>query len=131
VIYDFSLGIYVAGSNSANPGSDGRNSDITIKRAYIFDNDGQGFLGAGDNLIIEDSIFVNNGFGQASLNHNIYIDKSGGAVSNEIVRNNKLYKSAMINGKCTGGSLTVHGDHTNLFWHIPATTLTLSGGLKR
>lgn len=113
-IFDFSIGIQLAGSNAPNSGSDKRNSDLIVRRAYVHDNGGQGFLGGGDNLLIEDSVFVNNGFDRAVFNHNIYLSGSGGAVSNEVVRNNKLYRSTMIGGECSGVSLVAHGDHTNL-----------------
>jgi hypothetical protein len=72
-IYNFAIGIYVGGSNAANADSDGRNSDLKVLRASIHDNNGQGFLGSGDNLLIEDSVFTNNGFDRAVVNHNIYI----------------------------------------------------------
>jgi len=113
-IYGFQIGIHLAGSNPANAGSDGRNSDLRVRRVFIHDNNDQGFLGGGDNLLIEDSLFVNNGFDSAVFNHNIYLNGAGGAVSNEIVRNNKLYQSAMVGGECSGVSLVAHGFHTNL-----------------
>jgi hypothetical protein len=112
-IYNFAIGIHLAGSNAANSGSDRRNSDLSVRRVFIHDNGEQGFLGGGNNLLIEDSFFVNNGFHKAVFNHNIYL-ASAGAVSNEIVRNNKLYQSAMVGGQCSGVSLVAHGDHTNL-----------------
>ena len=111
-IYDFSIGIHLSGSNTANAGSDGRNSDLRVSRVFIHDNSEQGFLGTGDNLLIEDSFFVNNGFDKAILNHNIYLSDHG--ASNEIIRNNKLYQSAMVGGMCSGVSLVAHGNHFNL-----------------
>ncbi|MCP4875681.1 MAG: right-handed parallel beta-helix repeat-containing protein [Gammaproteobacteria bacterium] len=131
-IYNFSIGIHVAESNPTNPGSDGENSDLTVKRALIFNNKGQGFMGAGDNLLIEDSIFVNNGYSTAIYNHNIYI---GGTGSNEVIRNNKLYQSAMFGGKCSGVSLVAHGDHTNLLiennivWEDAGSTIEKCWGI--
>lgn len=113
-IYDFRIGIHYSGSNPANPGSDGRNSDLQVKSVFVHDNKSQGFLGGGDNLLIADSVFVNNGFELAVFNHNIYISSPAGRASNEIIRNNRLYQSAMVNGEAAGASLVVHGDHTNL-----------------
>jgi len=102
-IYDFKIGIYVTGTG------------LAISRSFIHDNHGQGFLGGGDNLVIEDSYFVNNGFGEAVFNHNIYLsDAGGGTFNNEIIRNNKLYQSAIVGGECKGVSLVAHGNHHNL-----------------
>jgi hypothetical protein len=110
-IFNFDIGIHFAGSNSPNPGSDGKNSDLKVQGVYIHDNGDQGFLGGGDNLLIENSAFVNNGWLKPILNHNIYVGKSS---INSIIRGNWLYQSAMVGGKCSGTSFVVHGVHTNM-----------------
>jgi len=101
-IFGFEIGLHLAGSLS----------QITISRAFIHDNWGHGFLGQSDNLILEDSVFLNNGFGSAVYNHNIYV--SGGPTNGAIIRNNLLHQNSIVGGRCMGSSLTVHGAHSNL-----------------
>lgn len=110
-IFDFRIGIHAAGANTPNPGADDKNTDLLIRGVHVHDNDTQGFLGGSDNLVIEDSIFVNNGWDKAIYNHNIYISVDA---ANETIRNNWLYQSAMFGGKCSGVSLVAHGSHPNL-----------------
>lgn len=110
-IFGFSIGVYCAGANLPEPGADRQNQYMKLLNSSITNCSSQGFLGGADYLLIEGCFFNNNGFDQAVFNHNIYLDSDG---NNIIVRNNELYKSAVVNGKADGVSLVVHGVHDNL-----------------
>ncbi len=109
-ISGFAIGVHCAGANTPNAGADGQNQNMTVLNSTIKDCSVQGFLGGGDYLLIEDCYFENNGFATAIYNHNIYLS-NGNFV---IIRNNELYKSAVVNGLADGVSLVVHGYHENL-----------------
>ncbi|MFT7614872.1 MAG: hypothetical protein ACI9J3_003859 [Parvicellaceae bacterium] len=109
-ISGFGIGVHCAGANAPNPGADGQNQHMKLLNATITDCSVQGFLGGGDNLHIEDCYFENNGFAAAIFNHNIYVS-NGDTV---IIRNNELYRSAVINGNADGVSMVVHGFHDSL-----------------
>lgn len=106
----FSIGIHNGGSNTANAGSNGKNDFIKIRNSVIVNNGDQGYLGGGNDILIEGNTFDNNGFRLAIYNHNIYVSRS----NRVIVRNNKLTRSAIVAGKCQGVSLVVHGVNTGI-----------------
>ncbi len=113
VISGFDIGIYIAGSNPPNPGSNGLNERITVKNSRISDNGRQGLMGSCSDCRIVNNIFDNNGFRGGGGYHNLYWDgsaKSNGAV----IAGNTLSRSAVSRGKCGSVSLVVHGVHTNL-----------------
>ena len=120
-ISGFAIGVFVAEASPAAEGVDVENEDIILRNSKITDNYGQGWLGAGRNLIIENNYFDNNGFGLAIKNHNIYISghKKYGGAPNVRISGNELHHSTMIedsegNRKCEGASLVAHGTMFNL-----------------
>ncbi|MAT95664.1 MAG: hypothetical protein CL608_00735 [Anaerolineaceae bacterium] len=110
---EFAIGIHLAGSNSCAAGDaqcNGQNDRITIRNVNIVNSLHQGILGGGNELLIENSYFENNGDGSV-FDHNIYL--SGG--SGITVRNNELYRSSLdVGGSCGGVSLVGHGQMVNL-----------------
>ena len=64
-ISGFEIGVHNAGANTANPGADQQNQYMTLSNCTIMDCSAQGFLGGGDELLIENNYFENNGFGLA------------------------------------------------------------------
>ncbi len=117
-IQGFHIGVYAAGTNGLNLGANGYNDRITLKNSTILDNEGQGWLGGGNELLIENNHFENNGFGKAVYNHNIYLESPskqlGFSINTVTIRGNTLYKSAIVNGQCSGVSLVAHGVISNL-----------------
>jgi len=109
-ISDFGIGVHCAGANTPNSGADTQNQNMRLSNSTIKNCSEQGFLGGADYLLIENCLFQNNGFARAVFNHNIYVS-SGDHVT---IRNNELYKSAVIDGMADGVSLVVHGMHDNL-----------------
>lgn len=106
----FGIGIYHAGSQGCSPGAancDGMSSRLSISDVEVRDSHQHGYLGAGDDLAIEDSRFENNG-SNAVLDHNIYL---GGDASRLSILRNSLYRSAALTaGTCRGSSLVAHGN---------------------
>jgi hypothetical protein len=111
-ISGFGIGFHAAGSNAPAAGSDGKNARLVLRNSVITNNGNQGFLGGCDGCGVEGSTFDNNGFNEAVLNHNIYFSPRG--ADGMFALNNDLYRSAIVNGKCEGVSLVVHGQLTNL-----------------
>ena len=97
-IQGFKIGMQIAGSTT---------NYITLKDSVVINNKQQGLLGGCTNCLFEDNHFENNGFGV--FDHNIYLNSTDGIVKNITVRGNTLYKSSMVDGKCGGVSLVVHG----------------------
>lgn len=111
-ISGFDIGFHVAGSNSPAPGSDGENSGVVLRNSGLSGNGNQGYLGGCDDCGVEHSYFEDNGFRQATLNHNIYLSARG--ADGMFVLHNELYRSAIVDGKCAGVSLVVHGQQSDL-----------------
>src|SRR6185295_9620521 len=57
LIEHFDIGVYVGTSNDTDPGSNGLNERITLRRSVIQHNPNQGYLGGAVDLTIEDSRF--------------------------------------------------------------------------
>ena len=115
-IQGFGIGVYSAGANTVTSSTvNGTNDRLVLRDSTIINNYGQGWLGGGVGVLIENNVFENNGFEKAVFNHNIYLSgKSGHVTSDVIVRGNILYKSAVINGQCKGVSLVGHGLMNNV-----------------
>jgi hypothetical protein len=109
----FDIGVHLAGANTCAAGDgacNGRNDRITIRSAAILNSLSQGILGGGDDILIENSYFENNGDG-SMFDHNIYVS-SGSRIT---IRNNELYRSSLDGGgSCGGTSLVGHGVMTDL-----------------
>src|SRR5690606_4641636 len=58
--------------------------------------------------LIENNYFENNGT-HPSLDHNIYLAQKDVPARGIIIRNNTLYRSAIVDAKCQGVSLVGHG----------------------
>lgn len=110
-IEGFNVGFYAAGANKASSGNQANNR-LILRDSLIINNHKQGWLGGCNDCLIENNIFENNGRVER-FDHNIYIDSPNKSQSFEnrgiTIRGNTLTKSAMVNGKCAGSSLVVHG----------------------
>ncbi|MCD6500026.1 MAG: right-handed parallel beta-helix repeat-containing protein [Deltaproteobacteria bacterium] len=116
VIDGFGIGVHLAGSNpcSSDPKCDGQNDRLTLRNSTIVNSHSQGFLGSGNETIIEGNVFENNGT-RATFDHNIYYSGAAAHTSGSRILNNELYHSAWEpTGSCTATSLVVHGEHDDL-----------------
>jgi len=114
----FQVGFYMAGSNPAAAGSDGKNARIELRNSSVTNCGSQGMLGSCDDCVVAGNRFANNGFtattsSEGSRNHNIYLSAHG-LVQRMKVVGNDLYRSAMVGGACTGTPLVVHGMFSDL-----------------
>jgi len=78
---------------------------LVLRNSRIVRNSGMGFLGQVNDSLFEDNIFEGNNFGGTAVKHAIYL--SGGR--GNVIRNNRFVRNSVVNGKCTGGNVTVHG----------------------
>lgn len=106
----FNIGVYSADSKIPPAGSsaNGFNDRLIVKDSTIINNKKIGFLGACNDCLIENNYFENNGT-HPSLDHNIYLAQKNNPARGMTIRNNTLYRSAIVDGKCQGVSLVGHG----------------------
>jgi hypothetical protein len=107
LIDGFELGVYLA--TPVTPADS--NDAITLRNSRVINNSGQGWLGSGAGVVIENNDFENNGFAEAVFNHNLYV---GGIGSDVVIRGNRLFRSTMVGGECRGVSLVIHGYNPRL-----------------
>ena len=102
----FTIGIHLRGCIATWCSND----RVTIRNSRFTNNSSQGFLGHGNDLLLENNYFENNGDGTVFA-HNIYIAGDSGVT----IRNNELYRASLdSNGRCSGTSLVGHGVINNL-----------------
>lgn len=105
IVSNFRVGIDISVSAAIS-------SNIELLNSQFHDNSEQGWLGGCSDCIIDGNKFENNGFAEPVLTHNIYF--SGNESNNVKIRNNRLYKAGVVDGRCTSVSLLVHGTISNL-----------------
>jgi MYXO-CTERM domain-containing protein len=116
VIRGCAIGVHHAGSPACTGGDacDGKNQNLQIINSTITGSFEHGYLGGGDGLLLERNVFENNG-GASVFNHNVYLSQAGGPTQGVIIRDNILRGSARdAEGRCVGGSMAIHGEHTDL-----------------
>lgn len=103
-ITGFKIGVHI---QSAAPHAV---SATRIRQTYIHRNSSMGLLGNMNGGTIEGSLFERNNFSGSGFEHAIYL--SGG--SGNTIRNNRFVRNSVVNGVCTGGNVTIHGQNTGL-----------------
>lgn len=86
-------------------------TQYTLRNSHIHHNPGMGLLGDGRGIVIENNLFEANNFSGSGFNHAIYL---GGHGQNGTIRNNRFLRNSVVNGRCTGGNVTVHGQWDDL-----------------
>ncbi|EMR14349.1 hypothetical protein MPL1_00075 [Methylophaga lonarensis MPL] len=118
-IEGFNVGVYSAGANQPEGGSNQANDRIFLTNSTIINNRKQGWLGGCNDCVIDNNHFENNGFGTAIFDHNVYIDspvKSQDFYNRNIrFTNNTLLYSTRVDGLCQGASFVVHGIIKDLY----------------
>lgn len=120
-ITGFELGIH--SGNTEQPGVG--NVALTIRNNNVHHNSEMGMLGDANDMLIEGNTFADNNFSGSSFNHAIYL---GGHARNGIVRNNTFTNNSVLNGVCTGGNFTVHGQWDGLLVEGNTIQQVASGG---
>jgi Right handed beta helix region len=98
-IEGFELGLHASGGEPYGV------NHLTLESSYIHHNSGMGFLGSPDDSIIENNVFEANNFSGSGLNHAIYFSN----FQNTTIRGNRFLRNSVVNGRCTGGNVTIHG----------------------
>ncbi|MFQ5857204.1 MAG: cellulase family glycosylhydrolase [Anaerolineae bacterium] len=119
----FDIGVYLGGSNACagDPDCDAHNDRLTLQNCTILNSLSHGFLGGGDDLVIRDCYFENNGT-TPIFDHNIYLSDAdiypGGSQASATgirITGNELHRSAIDgDGDCAATSLVAHGNLTDL-----------------
>ncbi|WOB07320.1 hypothetical protein [Piscinibacter gummiphilus] len=90
---------------NSNDGAPYGVSGITLRNNNVHHNRAMGLLGHYDNMLIEGNLFEANNFSGSIFDHGTYI----GGGHNITLRNNRYVRNSVLNGTCTGGNMTFHG----------------------
>jgi len=101
--------------HAVNEGATG-NTAFALRNSNIHHNSGMGLLGAAYDSVIEGNVFANNNFSGSAFNHAIYLGSGSRESRNVTVRNNTFTNNSTVNGVCTGGNVTVHGQWDGLLF---------------
>ena len=107
-ITGFALGVQCSGSNATEPGSNGKNEFITLRRSRIANNASQGILTMCHEMTVENNVFDDNGYERAMLDHNVYIEGGEHVFfrGNSIINNGRHDRVGL---KCQSVAFVVHG----------------------
>ncbi len=84
--------------------------NIVIRNNQIVGNSGMGILGQLRDSLIEGNTFGANNVGGSGLDHGTYLSGAEGVSGmNVTLRNNLYLRNSVVNGICTGGNMTFHG----------------------
>lgn len=84
--------------------------NIAIRNNQIVRNNGMGILGQLRDSLIEGNIFGANNVSGSGLDHGTYLSGDDGVSGmNVTLRNNRYLRNSVVNGVCTGGNMTFHG----------------------
>ena len=90
-------------------------TNVQIRNNTISRNLSMGILGQFKDSVIEGNLFeANNTVSGSGFNHGTYLSGSDGLSGiNLVLRNNRYLRNSAVNGVCTGGNMTFHGqmDH--------------------
>ncbi|GMV29756.1 MAG: hypothetical protein AMXMBFR59_18810 [Rhodanobacteraceae bacterium] len=83
---------------------------IAIRNNQIVRNRGMGILGQLRDSLIEGNVFGANNVGGSGFDHGTYLSGDDGISGmNVTLRNNRYLRNSVVNGVCTGGNMTFHG----------------------
>lgn len=98
---------------------------FTLRNSYIHHNSDMGMLGGADDMTLDGNTFADNNFSGSGFSHGVYL---GGHGRNGVVRRNTFANNSTVNGVCTGGNFTVHGQWDGLLVENNTITQTASAG---
>ena len=90
-------------------------TNVQIRNNQIVRNGSMGILGQFSDTVIEGNTIEGNNFGGSGMDHGTYL--SGHAPESGInltLRNNRYLRNSVVNGTCTGGNMTFHGQLSNV-----------------
>lgn len=84
--------------------------NIVIRNNQIVRNGGMGILGQLRDSLIEGNTFGANNASGSGFDHGTYLSGDDGVSGmNVTLRNNRYLRNSVVNGVCTGGNMTFHG----------------------
>ena len=84
--------------------------NIAIRNNLIVRNGGMGILGQLRDSVIEGNTFGANNAGGSGFDHGTYLSGAEGVSGiNVTLRNNRYLRNSVVDGICTGGNMTFHG----------------------
>jgi hypothetical protein len=90
-------------------------TNVQIRNNTISRNGSMGILGQFKDSVIEGNLFEANNFSGSGFNHGTYLSGSDGLSGiNVVLRNNRYIRNSVVNGVCTGGNMTFHGQMDNV-----------------
>jgi hypothetical protein len=89
-------------------------SGFVLRNTRIHRNAKMGFLGASPGMLLTGNAFEANNTSGSNYNHAIYIGSMGMNATDMRVVGNTFIDNSVVNGVCTGGNLTAHGQITGL-----------------
>lgn len=99
-ISNFALGIH--SGNDSSPGI----TDLVIRNSNVHHNFEMGMLGDANGMLIEGNTFAYNNATGSNFDHAIYMSGHG---RDAVLRSNTFTNNSAVNGICTGGNVTIHG----------------------
>jgi len=121
-ITGFDIGLHIV-----NEGATG-NAAFTLRNSNVHRNSGMGLLGAANDALIEGNTFERNNFSGSAFNHAIYLASSSRQSRNITLRGNTFGRNSVVNGTCTGGNVTVHGQFDGLLFENNTIVQDASAG---
>lgn len=94
--------------HAVNEGDSG-NTAFTLRDSHVHHNSEMGLLGSANDALIEDNTFADNNFSGSAFEHAIYLGSGGRESRNITLRGNTFRNNSVVDGTCTGGNVTLHG----------------------
>jgi hypothetical protein len=82
---------------------------LVIRNNNISRNSGMGILGQFSDTLIEGNTFEANNVRGSGFEHGTYLSGNADSGRNIVIRNNRYLRNSVVNGVCSGGNMTFHG----------------------
>jgi hypothetical protein len=115
------------GLHTVNEGATG-NTAFVLRNSHVHHNSDMGWLGAANDALIEGNTFAYNNFSGSVFSHAIYLGSGSRESRNITLRGNSFLRNSVVNGTCTGGNVTVHGQLDGLLFENNAIVQDASAG---
>jgi len=87
---------------------------VVIRNNNISRNTGMGILGQFIDTVIEGNLFEANNVRGSGFEHGTYLSGNADGGRNIVLRNNRYIRNSVVNGVCSGGNMTFHGQMDNV-----------------
>lgn len=84
-------------------------NNVTLRNSHIVENREMGILGQFDDSLFEGNTFERNNVSGSTFSHAIYMSGGDHGGRNNVIRGNRFLRNSVVDGVCTGGNVTFHG----------------------